>query len=174
MQFTLRSAVDLYKHGGFLTQSLSEKDFNMYYDNRRVVVENNNFDTFYQTKPFLEKEKCILVRKMMRFHNKRFSLYSNIKSDLVSKTTYIKTCIRMLIRLLFQQPENFGFDIMDRNLCFEIMVSLDVKVSLNYISQQKSRLFIPHSVPNVPGVTELLEKVETKFPDFKKELVLRK
>jgi hypothetical protein len=176
MQFSLRSATDILKTGGLLTQTLSEKDFNLVYDNRRSIIETNDFKNFYLTKPFDNLNDCLLSRKIASLDKKKYSMFGGIKSGLIHKSTYKKTCIRMIIRALYQKPELFGLSkiIMDRKICFSILTDLGVNVSLNYISQQKTKPFIPNAIPTVPETKDLIYNLKLKFPDLNSDRLLRK
>lgn len=177
MQYSLRSGIDIFKKGGSLTQSLSEKNFNLAYDNRRSIIETNQYKTFFRTRPFNSLEQCQLARKISTLDKNKFSFLDHIKSDLINKTPFIKICIRMVIRALFQRNDILGLPItpkMNRIMCFNILQDLKVNVTLNYISQQKAKPFIPNSIPIVPDTTALINKLKEKFPDIKTDSFFRK
>lgn len=177
IQFSLRSATDIFKKGGDLTQTLSEKDFNLVYDNRREVIEPSDPKTFFHTKPFLNKIQCQVHRKLSKLHKHKYSERDFIKSSNSNKTSFEKICIRMIIRILFQRPDVLGIDVdlkMTRSLCQQILNSIQISVTLNYISREKSKPFILNSVPTVEKTLLVLSNLAIKFPSLNRDMILRK
>jgi hypothetical protein len=179
MQFSLRSATDIFKKGGDLTQKLSEKDFNLLFDNRREIIEEPDFnkqDTYFKTKPFKDVLTCKLAREIGGLHKNKFSTLDHINTNTGNKDSFKKICVRMIIRLLYQRPDILGLNSLsiDRKTCQEILQMLKIQVSLNYISQQKSKSFISNSVPSVEATRDLLNKLKEIFNDLNINKILRK
>lgn len=75
MQHSLRSAVEIFKDGGSVTLSSSEKDFHMMFDNRRSITISDNSKTldFYVSTPHVDVESCRLARLMSKIDKSKFN-----------------------------------------------------------------------------------------------------
>jgi hypothetical protein len=83
----------------------------------------------------------------------------------------------MLIRAYYSKPSIFNSTLlneveMNRQFIHTELISLNIKVSLNYITKQKSIPFIQNSVPQVDLTLEMLNRVLLKYPDFNVDLFL--
>ena len=182
MQFSLRSALTVFKNGGFVTGDYKERNFSLCYDNKRQLIEkdkekDNNL-TFFESIPHHSVQDCLLIRKMAQLHrtkyNERYPMTGNTDNQYSS---YIKIMVRMLVRLLYQEPDLFNLNPslkISRLIIYEIFNSMGVRLSLNYISQQKTNPFIPYSVPRTISTEEFLIKFQGYFPNFKSDKLFRR
>jgi len=175
LQVSLRSATDIYKHGGSVTGKYLEKDFSLKFDNRRKI-DSSNFDVNFKafiSEPWLTVEECRTARYLESLDKKKYSPTSYlIPADTIStKTTFEKTFIRMLIRAYYHnnsifKSESFNGIIMNRKFIQLELLSFNIKVSLNYITKQKSIAFLPNSVPQVDITKNMMSPILLKYPDF--------
>jgi len=100
---------------------------------------------------FQTVEECKVFKKVSKLDRGKYHLSSPVVNKILvsKKDNYKKIFVRMIIRALYQKPELFGLDskITNRNVIFTIFKELNIKLNLNYISQQKNTSIIPYSIP---------------------------
>jgi len=171
IQKSLRSAKEIYQLGGHCTLKLSERNFNLKFDNRREIsalVEN-----YHTTKPYLEKSSSILARKISGFGSSRYSLYSPVSSTQCKGDAYLSLLRRMLVRLLKNDSEFLGIKQLSRLEIQKILKELGLSCTLNFISKQQNKKFIYNSIPHTHKTLVILEKFMVVFPSFDKRIFLR-
>jgi hypothetical protein len=77
----------------------------------------------------------------------------------------------MLIRAYYHnnsifKSESFNGIIMNRKFIQLELLSFNIKVSLNYITKQKTIAFLPNSVPQVDITKNMMAPILLKYPDF--------
>jgi hypothetical protein len=177
MQYTLRSASEICKKGGVVTSKLSEKDFNMKYDNRRNISDITTDTGYFVSRPHKNEEECLLVRTIGNMNKVKWNemMPTENINGISSKDKFNKIIVRILIRYIYKNPEVFGFvQGIKRVVVNNILEGLNIKVNLNYISKQKALPFIPYSIPRTVGTEEFLTGIEVKYPLFEKDLLLRR
>ena len=198
VQFSLRSALDIFKDGGMVTPILSERIFNLKYDNRRLLSASNSevqlmsthtnsiFTTdgddkfldcsgdmtgYKISRPYYSIVDCLRNRKLSSLGNKKFNTHypSNaLVND--KKGGYVTLTKRMLVRALLQHPEWFGLskDIITRQFIVQLLSEIGIKCLVGYVSKQKDAPFIENTLPGTTKVFELLDRLTVKLPEFTK------
>jgi len=171
IQKSLRSAKEIYQEGGHCTLKLSERNFNLKFDNRREI--DQQYDFYHTTKPYLNKNSSDLARKISGLGNSRYSLYSPVSSTQCKGDAYLSLTRRMLVRLLKNDSLMIGLEKVSRLEIQKILKELGLKCTLNFISKQQDKKLIFNSIPPTNKTLEILEKFEIVFPSFEKRMLLR-
>jgi len=171
IQKSLRSAKEIYQQGGHCTLKLSERNFNLKFDNRREI--DNHFDSYHTTKPHLEKSSSLLARKISGFGTSRYSMYSPVSSTQCKGDAYLSLTRRMLVRLLKNDCTLLGLKKVTRLEIQKILKELGLKCTLNFISKQQDKKFIFNSIPHTNKTIVILENFTVVFPTFDKRILLR-
>lgn len=172
IQTSLRSAKEIYQKGGHSTLNLSERIFNLKFDNRREIV--HELDGYHQTKPFYDKSHSAQFRLISGFGNGRYRIYSPISSTQCKGDAYLSLTRRMVVRLL-----RVGDYLSDDRLSFsrleisKLLSEIGLKTSLNFISKQKNKPVIFNSIPSTPKTLDCLRKLKVIFPSFNECLLIR-
>jgi len=98
IQKSLRSAKEIFINGGHSTLNLSERNFNLKFDNRREITVDCH--GYHQTKPYLHKNNSIQNRHVSSFGTSRYRVYSPVSSTQCKGDAYLDLTRRMLVRLL--------------------------------------------------------------------------
>jgi len=163
IQKSLRSAKEIFQDGGHSTLKLSERNFNLKYDNRREIVEDHG--VYCTTKPFNHTTNSIQARLISSFGSGRYRVYSPISSTQCKGDAYLHLTRRMIVRLLRD-------DLKRKEICV-VMKKIGLPCTLNFISKQKCRKVIYNSIPPTQKTLECLEKLKVIFPSFKTEILIR-
>jgi len=170
IQKSLRSAKEIYQSGGHCTLKLTERNFNLKFDNRRIVLESEK--EYHETRPYQEKTSCIQARLISNFGSARYSLYSPISSTQCKGDAYLSLLRRMLVRLLKNDSGLIGA-VLTRGDIQKILKSIGLSCTLNFISKQKDKKFIYNSIPATLKTLKVLESFTLVFPSFEKRMLLR-
>ena len=170
IQKSLRSAKEIFQSGGHCTLKLTERNFNLKYDNRRIVLESDK--EYHETRPYDEKTSCIQARLISNFGSARYSLYSPISSTQCKGDAYLSLLRRMLVRLLKNDSGLIGVTL-TRGDIQKILKSVGLSCTLNFISKQKDKKFIYNSIPATLKTLKVLELFTIVFPSFEKRMLLR-
>lgn len=171
IQKSLRSAKEIYQQGGHCTLKLSERNFNLKFDNRREISKKEG--TYHTTKPYLEKTSSVLARKISGFGSARYSLYSPVSSTQCKGDAYLTLTRRMLVRLLKNDSKMIGLEKVSRLEIQKILKELGLRCTLNFISKQQDKKFIFNSIPSTQKTIKVLESFTVVFPTFDKRIFLR-
>jgi len=98
LQKSLRSAKEIFVHGGHSTLKLNERSFNLRFDNRREITVAHN--GYHQTKPYYHKNNSVQNRLISSLGSGRYRIYSPISSTHCKGDAYLDLVRRMLVRLL--------------------------------------------------------------------------
>jgi len=170
IQKSLRSAKEIYQSGGHCTLKLTERNFNLKFDNRRIILESKK--EYHETRPYPEKTSCIQARLISNFGSARYSLYSPISSTQCKGDAYLSLLRRMLVRLLKNDSDLLGVTL-TRGDIQKILKSIGLSCTLNFISKQKDKKFIYNSIPATLKTLKVLESFTIVFPSFDKKMLLR-
>jgi len=171
IQKSLRSAKEIFQYGGHSTLKLSERNFNLRFDNRREIVEDHG--TYCTTKPFVHSNNSIQARLISKFGSGKYRSYSPISSTQCKGDAYLTLTRRMLVRFLRDDlTQNLKLNL-TRSEIARIMKEIGLSCSLNFISKQKNRKVIYNSIPPTEKTLIVLEKFNLLFPSFDKNLLLR-
>lgn len=175
LQFSLRSAKDIFKYGGSVTGKYQEKDFKLVFDNRREISCIDNLSGDYEgfiSEPWNNVESCKLARFISKMGRRKYSENSFLPSqDLINdKSSYHKMAVRMLIRAFYHSESIFDHEftfVIERKFVKAEMMEFGIDVTLNYISKQKQARFVKNAVPQVKKTIKLISRVKEKYPYFK-------
>ena len=172
IQTSLRSAKEIYQFGGHSTLKLSERIFNLKFDNRREITQKQN--GYHQTKPFYDKSHSTQFRLISSFGNGRYRIYSPISATHCKGDAYLSLTRRMIVRLLrtgdYLTDVKLSFSLREISM---ILSEIGLKTSLNFISKQKNKPVILNSIPLTPKTVECLRKLKVIFPFFEERLLIR-
>ena len=171
IQKSLRSAKEIYREGGHCTLKLTERNFNLKFDNRRVVIPSEQ--DYHDTKPHLEKTVCVQSRLISGFGTARYSMYSPVSSSQCKGDAYLSLTRRMLVRLLKNDSSLIGVTKVTRIDIQKILKNIGLSCTLNFISKQRNKKFIYNSIPITQKTLSVLEKFSVVFPTFEKRILLR-
>jgi len=167
IQKSLRSAKEIFQFGGHSTIKLSERNFNLKFDNRREVTIEH--ETFVETKPFVHSTNSNQARLISSFGSGRFRLYSPISSTQCKGDAYLFLTKRMLVRVL-----RMGYPLeLKRFEIARIMKEIGLPCNLNFISKQKNRCVIHNSIPQTEKTLEILKKFAVVYPFIDINVLLR-
>jgi len=158
IQKSLRSAKEIFQYGGHSTLKLSERNFNLKFDNRREVTIEH--ETFSETKPFIHSTNSNQARLISSFGSGRFRVYSPISSTQCKGDAYLFLTKRMLVRVL-RTDNSLG---LKRFEIARIMKEIGLPCSLNFISKQKDRCIIHNSIPQTEKTLKILKKFSVAYP----------
>jgi hypothetical protein len=106
----LRSAIEICKHGGSVTESFREKVFRMLYDNRRVVFDKpiNSTSALRDSKPVFNVSEAALNRFVGSLDRKvAYNKNTQVTDGLCTKyNNRLDICVRQFIRGLFSKSYN--------------------------------------------------------------------
>jgi len=165
LQKSLRSAKEIFQSGGHSTLKLSERNFNLKYDNRREVTLEH--DTFSETRPFIHTTNSIQARLISSFGSGRYRSYSPITSTQCKGDAYLSLAKRMLVRVLRQNS------FLKRTEIARLMKEIGLSCSLNFISKQKDRSAIFYSIPQTEKTLDCLRRFSVVYPSFDVNLLIR-
>jgi hypothetical protein len=190
-QSSLRSAKDIFKQGGHVTEKFKDQKVRVLYDNRREIVELENhekcegFDLsnrLLDSKPFNTKEDCLHFRFLSKFTQKKNFLKS-VSLSKKSKNVYkskIEIGVRNFIKGYLSKVPCFGLKGSEFSSYGEIIhfiFGFDhakcVKITRHSISHLKQRKIILRPVPNSPENINFADYIESKLPHFDKSSFLK-
>lgn len=164
-QFSIRSGTEILKYGGHVTGKYLEKTFNVIFDSKRVIVRGTGGRM--TSIPLNTASDGLIINIVNKLSSSKYSKTSpiqNFRSS--SKDSYATLFARSLIRCLFSNPAAFGLEqsLVKRTFVFDLLSSIGKKVTPNYISKQKSGVFIPKSVPKTPQTLEMMKSLKILYP----------
>jgi len=183
VQSRLRSASDIYRKGGHVTMVYKDQIFRMHYDNRRLIVEPDDFksinDGLLNSLPLQDIDHA----KNLRFISKlnKTKLY-NKQTSAGSSNNYSNfedLAIRNFIKGLVAVPPLFNLDRSELDTYGKIIDFIKaykptVKISEQSISNLKNRQIKWKSVPRSLRSEAFIDYVKTKFLEFDVESFFRK
>lgn len=182
IQFSLRSAKDIYLKGGHVTPVYRDQIFRIQFDNRRKILLEDAFkDEFdwsqrlLDSKPLKNVEECDTLRSLSKLHKTR--VY-NKKLNAISTQTiksYEDIAIRNFIKVYYYNPIDYGlrgdeFSNYSAIIQFIHNFKPKFKISKSSISNLKSRKLIFKPTPRLKETISFVKYVKMKFPEFKDEI----
>lgn len=169
LQSGLRSAKEIFLDGGHATIKLTERWFNLRYDNRRLLQKTG--ESYYLSKPYKTLNECSYHRNLSKVLNyPKYESVGSLRGD-----AYVSLTKRMLIRICLNKALEYGVqEKLPRDEIQKILGVVGLKVLPNFFSKQRKLDPIPHSLPRTQKVLEILQKFKCIFPDFPIERILRK
>lgn len=180
----LKSAMDVYKHGGNITMEYRDQVFRLMHDNKRkmivkgkdngvgIVVPDSPLNGFYDSNPLADIKEGILLRYLVK--RPYFKKYQKRLSTKVFKNQYknvLEIMVRNFIRCLLTNSMNLINEFKDYNEIIEYINSYDksIKLTPNIIAQLKRRPSKPKKLYYDDVVNNFIDYVLIKFPDFDKD-----
>lgn len=165
----LMSGLDIVKKGGHVTMIPTEQNFYLTYDNRRTVLANpikSEQGTFFDTVPCDNVKECLFNRGLAKIDSSKYSKkHPWVINILKDTSTFQRTFIRNLVRLMYQEPLKFNRDKFTREQIVDIILQIfDVRISVNYISHQKRSPFLPRAVNLTQDTLSYSKRLKTLFP----------
>jgi hypothetical protein len=165
VQFSLRSAKEIYQKGGCVTAKLQEKVLNMKHDNRRSVIGLSQKDNgFYAySLPHENIVSCKKYRLISALGMKRFNVFYPSDSSKSFDNSYSSLTKRMLVRALLQNPELFGFANtrnFSRSEIVEFLAKYGITCRKDFVTKQKTFQFIPKTLPSTHNVLAVLNSIK--------------
>jgi hypothetical protein len=183
---SLRGAKDIFDKGGHVTAVLKDQVFRLFYDNRRNIIEPEEFkysDSVDMSKMMLDSEPLenIDVCKALRFTSKfPITLPFNKNNANKSKSLY-KTKMEIGVRNFIKgyYSNNFGLlgnefkyaqDLI--NFIYGNKSAKKVKITTASISKLKNRKIIFKPVPATNENLEFVEYLKFHLPHFRADLFI--
>lgn len=178
---SLRGANDVYKKGGHVTMIFKDQTFRLLFDNRRRIIEPENFDTFdlsdklLDSKPLLDIEECRRLRFLSSFH--RTTLYNKItsKSRGARYKNTLEIAVRAFIKGLFAEQPLFGLDgYKERFKNYKDLINFihnyepckHISLTPQSLSNLKHRRILIKPVPRTNETEAFVEYVKTELKLF--------
>jgi hypothetical protein len=181
LQFSLRSAKDIFKKGGHVTRVYKDQVFRLHYDNRRLIQIPDNFDesifdlskTLLDSKPVKSIEESRNLRNISKIH--KIKLYNKETTALSSNTykDYSDLAIRNFIKGLLSEPRLYNLD--DSLKTYSDIIEFingykgSKKITKSSISHLKNRKMVFKPVPRTKETLEFVKYVKGKYKDFNEE-----
>lgn len=189
IQHSLRSALDIYRGGGHVTDVFKDRLFRMHYDNRRLIIVPKDQEDYFEnsdvidysnilldSKPLKTIKECMYYRYFSSLHKKIIYQKNNATSGVKSKyISYLELAIRNFLVGLMNNQYNLDYSsfhsykeivnyIHNYNDTSE---SKSFKISPNMLSKLKrKKINIKKSVPKTIETIEFVDYVKVKFPRF--------
>jgi len=185
IQFSLRSALDIYKEGGHVTPVYKDQKFRLQYDNKRLIIIPKGYEDtidfsniLLDSVPVPNKEFSKILRFLSKFHKQ--SIYS--KGTSVSSgnkyKNYIDLAVRNFIKGLLSNPQkyNLNTEITSYSEIIEFVQGYDdkIKISKSSISHLKGRKMIFKTVPRTKETLKFVDYIKTRYKDFNEEEFFKK
>jgi len=177
----LRSAKDIYKNGGHVTEKLRDQKVRVLFDNRREIIESKDLNTYdmsnclLDSKPLKTKEECLHFRFLSKFSFlKPFLRNSPNNLITISKyRSYLEVGVRNFIKGYLAKEPCFGLKGTEFKTYGEIIHFICgfthakcIKISRQSISQLKQRRLILRPVPKTEENKMFALYIATLIPYF--------
>jgi hypothetical protein len=177
IQFSLRSALDIYKQGGHVTPVYKDQIFRLQFDNKRQIIIPKGYENtidfsniLLDSNPVPNKDFGKTLRFLSKFHKQ--SIYS--KGTSVSSgnqyKNYVDLAVRNFIKGLLSDPQkyNLNTEINSYSELIEFVKGFDdkIKISKSSISRLKSRKMIFKTVPRTKETMKFIDYVKKKYTEF--------
>lgn len=174
VQRSLRSALDIYKHGGSVTPIYKNRVFRMNNDNRRIYDDENGklspLNTLIDSRPMHSADQCALNRFVSNLP--KAQVYHKVSQVGITNLKYrsnIDIAVKAFISGLFTEAYGVKMNKFKqyRDIVDFIKVHIPTyKLSENNIALIKHRSVNYHKIPVDPEVEEFARYVKTKYPKF--------
>ena len=144
VQFSLRSARDIFQKGGTVTPLLQERVFNMKFDNRRQIISNVlEQPLFYSSKPHADVAMSLISRKLASLGTARFNVFFPSNNSSEGKS-YVQLLKRMLVRAMLHKPDLMWIRFKCNNSCiyYRILSQIRNKMFTSLCIKTERSLFL--------------------------------
>lgn len=176
IQKSLREGNEMYKKGGQVTMIYKERDFNLRYDNRRLIIENKD-QKLLDSAPLPDIKEGRVLRELGKITNEK--VFNKMMTKRGGKTykTVLDSAVRTFIKgLLAEDPlfglENYKKDFKSYN---DIVLFIkgcgvkDTRLTKSSISNLKHRKLKIKLVDRTEEIEEFVSNVKNKLPLFKEK-----
>lgn len=174
---TLRSALDIYKKGGHLTQKFKDKLFRLQFDNKRLIVVPEDCknpkdvsDKMLVSIPVPDKDLCSDLRFLFKYD--RQSIYNKHTSTLSGNKykNYTDIAIRNFLKGLLSNPQQYNLKtkVEKYSELIDFIKNYDsnVKISKQSLSNLKNRPISFKPVPYNNETLKFVKYIKTKYKEF--------
>ena len=171
IQTGLRSANDLYKHGGHVIPTYKDRSFSFEYDNKRRIVETD--ETILDSIPWLNTLEYGRIRDLLETASKPVYSKHYVTSGSKEYKSTIETGVRGFVKAWLSKNNRYGIPVD----AFKDYLSIidfvrnyeparEVKLSLSSMSRLKQRNSISRTVPRTVENESFVSYVKGSFIDF--------
>lgn len=179
IQSSLRGSKEIFLKGGHATMRYKDQSFRMVYDNRRVIIEENQAgvcndpcNTLLDSKPVLNKKVSSEMRQLATFNRSTYDKNTHTSISTSYKNT-LETAIRTFVRGYLSEDPLYGLKKGDFDNYSDIIhfiksfkTSVSIRLTKSSISNLKTRKMIKKTVPFTDINREFAEYVRERFPHF--------
>jgi hypothetical protein len=183
IQYSLRSALDLYNKGGHVTMLQKDQTFRLHYDNRRLITNITSADAFLElldSKPLDDVLQCAGLRSIGKLHKQK---NYNRQSSLVFSNRYnsmLDLAIRNFVKGYLADPVKFNLpsdafktytEIIEYIMKYDALALRvgKIKLTVNIISKLKNRNQMIKIVPKTEETLNFVNYLKIRFPQFDDE-----
>lgn len=178
----LRSPNEIIKHGGHVTEVITDKQFRLYYDNKRVITQTQAISTdtgcLLISRPLNDVSEGSLLRgvgKILKTNHyntdKKFEKAGRYKSIIeIAIRNFIKALLKNELNLRFEEFKNYT-ELIDYIHEFNDSLSL----SRHYISvlKNRKRSYSLQNYKKDPNIINFCNFVLKRFPKFQTDEFLK-
>jgi hypothetical protein len=178
IQSSLRSAKDIFIHGGHVTMKYKDQIYRLWFDNRRriIIPDNllNNIDfgnVMYDSNPLKDNKECLNLRGLSKIHKTRVYNKFSHKTTGNAYKNYTDLAIRNFIKGILSKENLYNInkkDFDDYNSIIQFIKDYkpDFKISKTSLSNLKNRKMIIKPVPRTEDTIEFVKWLKIKYPKF--------
>lgn len=176
IQTSLRSAKDIYIHGGHVTKTFSDRIMKLEYDNKRIInipqdlKDNRDFsNVLLDSSPAVDKNSIDGLRFLSSVHKR--SVYSKVTSASGNSKykNYEDLAIRNFIKAVLKDPPSHGlesFDSYSDLIEYIREYKPSYKISKSSLSNLKTRKVVLKGVPRNPDTLAFAGYIGIRFKSF--------
>ena len=185
VQSGLRSALDIYKHGGHMIQKYSDRTLSILYDNRRCIIENESSENkgvgFYDSKAWNSISEYARIRTLKSLvKTPIFTGYTTQVSKAYKSyidtgvRAFIKSCLTDLDECRYGIPKNYFSSYKALINFIELYKpAKELKLNASKISMLRNRRTISRAVPRTKENESFIEYIKLTFPNFESDRFFR-
>lgn len=167
----LRSAVEIFKYGGHVTNEYRDQIFRLLFDNKRKIIDKGlENEKVFDSDPVFNDESAKLFRFIgKKSHTKKYQRQLNVKVHTNRYKNVLDITIRNFIRCLLTNSLNLDCSVFKNySEILEFVKVFDSKINLNTntIAQLKRRSVKPKILYRDSISNAFIEYIMLKFPEF--------
>ena len=190
VQTSLRSAIDIYKKGGHVTPTYSDRIFRMWFDNRRTIKIPLDLVDYFKDSNKIDYSNILLDSnplkdldegKLYRFYGNlnKTTIYEKKASNKVSNVykSYLDLAIRNFLKGLMNNSYNLKRDLFENYkdiIDYIHQYKPTYKLTPNILAQMKRKGVIKRPVLKNNETLDFVEYIKIKFPNFDEDLFFKK
>ena len=176
IQSSLRSASEIYKHGGHVTMKYRDQLFRMHYDNRRVLLWEttipSTIEALVDSKPLKDVQDGDNLRSISRMYKQKlYGKFSNAGAGVNKYRGNEEIAVRYFLKGVVATPPKFNLPIDSFNTYREIIAFVKdfnpkLRFTENDLSKYKSRHVKVLKVQKSKETEAFVRYVKDKFDSF--------